>query len=382
MSLAQEYQNVRQKTTALCETLHPEDCNLQASEFVSPPKWHLAHTSWFFEEFILKKTDGYKEFHPKFGFLFNSYYNNIGERVARPNRGLITRPVLSEVLEYRNHVDRSMTDLLNGDKSQNYNKLVILGLNHEQQHQELLLTDIKYSLHFNPLFPALFKSAPENRVESQAQEWIRVPAGMHSIGSKGEGFAFDNEFGIHEVYLNDFEISDKLVTNAEFIEFIEDDGYRNFNLWLDEAWYWIQENAISNPLYWKFQNGKWQYFTLAGLQDINMDAPVSHISYYEASAFAAWKEMRLPTEFEWEAAADHLNWGLRWEWTNSAYLAYPGFSKEPGAVGEYNGKFMINQMVLRGGSVATAENHSRKSYRNFFHPASQWQFSGIRLVKN
>ncbi len=378
----ENFSRIRLRTVELCRNLHGEDTNLQAAVFVSPPKWHLAHTTWFFEQFILKQyVKTYREFDPKFGFLFNSYYNNIGERVARDSRGLITQPYFDEVLRYRAYVDQHILTLLENGSDSEITELITLGLNHEQQHQELLQTDIKYSLSFNPLLPALFDDVPEHRGEEGQQNWISVPEGIYEIGHTGEGFAFDNELGRHRVFLEAFELSPKLVTNGEFLEFIEAGGYEDFNLWLDEGWWWVQENQVQHPLYWKKTDDGWTHFTLGGPVNIDLSAPLSHVSYYEASAYAEWKGCRLPTETEWEVASPKLNYGLRWEWTNSAYLAYPGFQKAPGAVGEYNGKFMINQMVLRGSSIATPEGHSRHTYRNFFHPTGQWQFSGIRLAK-
>lgn len=275
-----------------------------------------------------------------------------------------------------------MRGFLAQDLPENVRELVILGLNHEQQHQELFLTDLKYTFSVNPLYPVYKEDYALVEIsESESDGFAEIEAGNYEIGFQGEGFCFDNELGRHKVYLDDFAISKKLVTNAEFVEFIEDKTYEDFRLWHAEGWDWVNENRINAPLYWEKRDGEWFNFTFSGLRKVKLDAPVCHVSFYEASAFAEWKKMRLPTEFEWETASDQFDWGLRWEWTNSAYLPYPNFSKAPGAVGEYNGKFMINQMVLRGASVATPAGHSRKTYRNFFQPPLRWQFTGIRLVK-
>ena len=372
---------IRKKSEDLCRPLLIEDYSLQPSEFVSPPKWHLAHTNWFWEEFILKKyLKGYTVYNPDFSYLFNSYYNTIGERVLRPDRGSMTRPSVEEVYKYRKHVNSAMGTLLSIKFDEKLLELVEIGINHEQQHQELFIYDIKYILGNQPTFPVYGNSYGfiEQNLES---EFIKIPEGIYTVGHQAEGFSFDNELGAHKVYLNDFEICNQLVTNAEFIAFIENGGYTNFNFWHDEGWHWINNNKIETPLYWHKIDGEWFKYDLDGLQKVNLSAPVNHISFYEAYAFAEYKAMRLPTEFEWEIASDHFSWGQLWEWTNSAYLPYPNFNKAPGAIGEYNGKFMINTMVLRGASVATPTNHSRKTYRNFFHPNMRWQYCGIRLVK-
>ena len=342
----------------------------------------MAHTTWFFEELILSKyLDNYPVFNKEYSFLFNSYYNNIGERVARNQRGMLTRPSVEDVYKYRAYVDEHIAILLSATSLMEVKKLIILGINHEQQHQELLLTDLKYTLSLNPIFPVY--DATTNLVSdcNETTGWLKLSEGIYSIGHNSKGFSFDNELSKHKVYLNDFDISKSLITNGEFLEFIEDGGYENFNFWLDDGWSWVLNENITKPLYWHKIDGKWFYFTLAGLQPIDANAVLSHVSYYEANAFAMWKGCRLPTEFEWEVASEKMDWGKRWEWTNSAYLPYPGFKIDKGAVGEYNGKFMINQMVLRGGSVATATGHSRNTYRNFFQAHSQWQFTGIRLIK-
>ena len=401
--LVEFYLSVRNYTESLCEPLEIEDYIPQPVVDVSPPKWNIAHTTWFFEEMILKKfASEYQVFDKQFGFLFNSYYNSIGDRTARDHRGALSRPTVKRVFEYRKYVDKAMTKLLSSfssssvvntgpttehtDKKENTEKilrdLVILGLNHEQQHQELFLTDLKYTFSLNPLFPVYREGfALVEKPDTGSREFVKIDGGNYDIGFSGEGFYFDNELARHQVHLDPFEIRNSLVTNREFIEFIDARGYRDPLIWHSEGWDWVNQNRIEAPLYWHRRDDGWYNYTLAGLRKLEPDAPVCHVSYYEASAFAEWKGMRLPTEFEWEAASDRFDWGLRWEWTNSAYLAYPGFKKPAGAVGEYNGKFMINQMVLRGASVATPPGHSRKTYRNFFHPHLRWQYNGIRLAQ-
>jgi ergothioneine biosynthesis protein EgtB len=380
--IIENYKIVRNHTTNICTPLETEDYIPQPVEFVSPPKWHLAHTTWFFEQMILKKfKSNYKEFHKDFSFLFNSYYNTVGTRTLRADRGNMTRPTVKEVFAYREYVDQAMLELLNSNSSDDLKELVILGLNHEQQHQELLITDLKYTLGHNPLFPVYDKENNFSFVRNKESGWLKVEEGVYEVGFEGEGFHFDNELGRHKTYIHEFEISKSLITNAEYIEFIEAEAYSTFSYWLDEGWHWVKNNKINSPLYWHKIDGEWWQYTLAGLQKIDPNAILAHISFYEANAFANWKGMRLPTEFEWEVVADNLDWGTRWEWTNSAYLPYPKFKTKEGAVGEYNGKFMINTMVLRGRSVATPEGHSRNTYRNFFHPNFQWQFTGIRLAK-
>lgn len=409
--LAAFYSRVRSYTEKLCEPLEIEDYIPQPVIDVSPPKWNIAHTTWFFEEMVLKQfLPGYKVFDPEFGFLFNSYYNSIGERTPRDHRSL-SRPTVKRVFEYRKYVDERMSALLAEPRASARGRdsttagvdlapgalpsvsaadsgladLVILGLNHEQQHQELFLSDLKYTLGQNPLFPAYREDYyPEEQSERSAPtdgQFAGIDEGIYEIGHAGDGFCFDNELARHKVYLTGFEISTKLVTNFEFLEFMNDHSYRDHRPWHSEGWDWVSKNAIHSPLHWHKVQGEWHQYTLGGLRKLNLDAPVCHISFYEAAAFAEWRGMRLPTEFEWEAASARFNWGQRWEWTNSAYLPYPGFTKAEGAVGEYNGKFMINQMVLRGSSIATPHGHSRPTYRNFFHPHLRWQFNGIRLAR-
>ena len=384
--LSAQYRGTRQYTESLCAPLNIEDYIPQAIDFTSPPKWHLAHTSWFFEEMILTKfVADYTVFDGHFTFLFNSYYQSVGEKAVRAQRGLITRPTVEQVYQYRHYVDEHMLRLLSSDISDDIKALVTLGINHEQQHQELLLTDLKYTLALNPIYPVYQADfdlvGKHSAVTSVDMPWLHIDEGVYEIGHQDDSFCFDNERGRHKVYLHPYEIATSLVTNGEYLEFIQSGGYSTFNYWLDDGWTWLCANQINSPLYWKQIDGQWFYYTLAGLKALDMQARVSHVSYYEANAFANWKQMRLATEFEWEVASNQFDWGLRWEWTSSAYLAYPGFNVSEGAVGEYNGKFMINQMVLRGASVATAPNHSRATYRNFFQPHFQWQYSGIRLVK-
>lgn len=384
--LLEFYGRVRAYTEKLCDPLEIEDYIPQPVVDVSPPKWNIAHTTWFFEEMILKRfVDGYREFDPQFGFLFNSYYNSVGERVARHHRSL-SRPTVKRVLEYRKHVDEAMQTFLSAtsgaDIGSDLRDLVVLGLNHEQQHQELFLTDLKFTFAQNPIHP-VYRSDhfPEELADDSPDELITMPAGLCEIGSDSDGFCFDNELSPHTVWLEEYQLSSRLVRNSEWVDFIQAGGYSDPLLWHSEGWDWVQREKVTAPLYWKISETGWRHYTLAGLRDLPLYAPVCHISWYEASAFAEWSGQRLPTEFEWEAAGSQFNWGLRWEWTGSAYLPYPGFKKPSGAVGEYNGKFMVNQMVLRGASVATPEGHSRPTYRNFFHPYLRWQFTGLRLAR-
>lgn len=380
-TLTQRYIETRQRTETLCKPLQIEDYTPQSAIFSSPPKWHLAHVTWFFEEMILKKyASDYKVFDKDYGFLFNSYYNSIGERIKRQNRGLLTRPKIETIYTFRAYVDKAMLSLLEAAPNEEITNLTILGINHEQQHQELLITDIKYTLSLNPIYPKLYDSNHVNYF-NKSEGWITIDEGIYTIGHATNEFCFDNELGVHRVFLEPFEISSGLVTYGDFMAFINDDGYKKPEYWLDEGWFWVNDNNIEHPLYWKNSKDQWHHYTLSGLEPIDKNAILTHISFYEASAYAQWKGLRLPTEFEWEVASDQLNWGTHWEWTNSAYLPYPKFKAAVGAVGEYNAKFMINQMVLRGASSATSPNHSRYTYRNFFHPQMQWQFSGIRLAK-
>lgn len=382
MTLNNQYQSIRKHTVAICQPLQTEDYVVQPVVDVSPPKWHLGHTTWFFETFILKPNlNGYNEFNPNYNYVFNSYYETVGARVIRTDRGNLSRPTVAEVYQYRAHVDQAMDNFLQEEPSLAVKEVLTLGLNHEQQHQELLWYDIKYILGHNPLFPAYAEENIEQNLHSAPQNWIKIEAGVYEIGHKGTDFCFDNELALHKVYLNEFEISSALVTNADYLEFIKENAYQEFRHWYAEAWDWVKTKDIKAPLYWYKVDGIWMRYDLSSLKPIKLNDPVSHISFYEAAAFASWKGMRLPTEFEWEIAATQFNWGQLWEWTESAYLPYPGFSKAPGAIGEYNGKFMVNQKVLKGASIATPPNHQRITYRNFFHPNLRWHYNGIRLAK-
>ena len=381
MSLIEKYQQVRKHSTDICADLETEDYVVQPVVDVSPPKWHLGHTTWFWEEFVLKPNDeNYEQFNPNYNYVFNSYYEAAGARVIRTDRGNLSRPSVSEIFKYRAHVDKAMLNFLKHNLNDVLKDLIVLGLNHEEQHQELLATDIKYILGNNPLFPALYH---EEKISSAPtkNEWIHIDSGIYEIGFEGDDFCFDNELNRHKVYLDDFSICSELVTNKEYQEFINAGGYKNFVYWHMEGWEWVKANQINSPMYWHLIDGEWMNYTLNGLLPVDGNEPVCHVSFYEAYAYASWKNLRLPTEAEWEVSATKFKWGKRWEWTESAYLPYPGFSKAPGAIGEYNGKFMVNQKVLRGASEVTPPNHSRITYRNFFHPPLRWQYTGIRLAK-
>ncbi len=382
MNWIDTYNTVRKRTEDICRPLETEDYVVQPVVDVSPPKWHIGHTTWFFETFLLKPhLPGYTEFNPDFNYVFNSYYETVGARVIRTDRGNLSRPTVKAVYSYRKYVDEAMDLLLLHNNSSQIHELVTLGLNHEEQHQELLITDIKYILGHNPLFPIYFDGEIERLPLAKPGGFIAIDAGIYNIGSTGAGFCFDNELGRHKVYLEPFKIASQPVSNGEYLEFMQAGGYKNFNLWHAEGLDWIRTHKIEAPMYWHKVKDNWLYFTMHGLQPLDLSEPLNHVSFYEAAAYAAWKEMRLPTEFEWEAASDRFSWGKRWEWTESAYLPYPGFKKAPGALGEYNGKFMVNQKVLRGASEATSPGHSRKTYRNFFHPHLRWQYTGIRLAQ-
>jgi ergothioneine biosynthesis protein EgtB len=405
-SLEYQYKQVRQVSEQICQPLAIEDYLIQSMPDVSPPKWHLAHTTWFFETFLLLPyLPGYLVFHPQFGYLFNSYYEAVGARHPRHQRGLLSRPTVAEVYDYRAHVDRAMIELLAILPEQpQLADLIRLGLHHEQQHQELLLTDIKHILALNPLHPVYRHDLqPDLEPANSKFEWLEYPGGMYSIGHAGPEFAFDNESPRHQVYLQDYKLGNRLVTNSEYLEFIQAAGYKEAKYWLAEGWATVQAQQWQAPLYWELINQKWSVMTLGGLRALDLQAPVCHVSFYEADAYATWKGQRLPTEAEWEIATvdlplignfldsnylhpipaenlHHQFFGDVWEWTQSAYLPYPGFQIAAGAIGEYNGKFMCNQMVLRGGSCVTSIDHLRSTYRNFFPPATRWQFSGIRLA--
>ncbi|MEX0997305.1 MAG: ergothioneine biosynthesis protein EgtB [Flavobacteriaceae bacterium] len=380
--LQDNFNFTRETSETICAPLEIEDYIPQPMENVSPPKWHLAHSSWFFEQFILVKYyENYPLFHTDFAFLFNSYYNHMGDRTNRADRGFMTRPTVAKVYEYRAHINKHINKLIESNPSQEILKLIEVGVHHEQQHQELLIYDIKYILGMQPTFPVYGNKylIPEN---NNTEKFIKTEKGIYTIGADGSRFSYDNEQPQHQVYLEEFEISNKLVTQGDYLEFMNAGGYENFDLWHAEAWDFINTNNIKAPLYWHKQDKTWKQYTLNGLQPVKPNLPVHHLSFYEAFAYAEWKKMRLPTEFEWEVASKHFDWGTLWEWTQSAYLPYPRFTKAKGALGEYNGKFMLNQNVLKGSSVATTKGHKRNTYRNFFHASSRWIYSGLRLVKN
>ena len=384
VSLVDQFRSVRQRSVDLCAPLEIEDYVPQSATFASPPKWHLGHTTWFFETLILKAhCPGFDIFNEQYPYAFNSYYNHLGERVDRSERGIMTRPTVKEVYEYRAYVDETMVRWLSSnDISDEVHQLVVLGLQHEQQHQELLITDLKYTFSKNPIYP-IYKEAYTicETTNPGLQRWINIPEGIYEIGHHGESFCFDNELNRHRVLQPAFALQSHLVTNGEYLEFIKDGGYDRFEYWLDEGWAWVNKHQIKAPLYWKYDGQQWFQYTLSGLRLLVADHQLCHVNFYEADAFARWKGRRLPTEFEWEIASNQIAWGNRWEWTNSAYLPYPSFTAAAGAIGEYNGKFMVNQKVLRGASTATSPNHSRNTYRNFFHPHYRWQATGIRLAQ-
>ncbi len=421
-----QFLTTRRLTERICKPLEIEDYGLQAMANTSPAKWHLAHTTWFFETFILSHfCPDYRPFHPAFEHLFNSYYNGVGRPYPREQRGLLSRPGVEEVYRYRSHVDSAIADLLAapGDREADIRQRIELGCHHEQQHQELLFTDLKYCWFQNPLYPVYTPSREDSRGGSEAMGWQPLVAGVHSIGAPADavegrnGFCFDNELPRHRQYVEASELADRLVSNAEFMAFVEDDGYRRPELWLADGWAACEarrddDAGAAAPLYWVQESGQWFEYTLHGLLPLDPHRPVCHVSAYEADAYARWAGCRLPTEFEWEVAcgwgddavakgagqflgldelhpgsattgapADRLL-GRAWQWTSSAYSPYPGFRAAAGAIGEYNGKFMANQLVLRGGSCVTSRSHYRDSYRNFFYPPDQWQFTGIRLARD
>lgn len=384
-SLLDAFRKVRRYSVQLAEGLSDADATAQSMDDASPTKWHLAHTSWFFETFLLRDhVAGYSVFNDRYAYLFNSYYEAEGARHARPERGLLTRPSLADVLAYRTHVDTAMAEAITGF-SEPLLDLVELGLHHEQQHQELLLTDILHLFSRNPLRPAYSDALPEKTPAVAPLQWIDGATGIQTIGHDGQKFAFDCEGPRHDTMLHPHALADRPVSNGEWLEFIEGGGYREPGYWLSDGWAWVQSQAITAPLYWtRSADREWMKFGLAGNHGLDLSAPVKHISLYEADAYATWAGARLPTEAEWEVAAGHglPNSGKVWEWTGSAYRPYPGFKPAAGAVGEYNGKFMSGQFVLKGGSIATSPEHMRPSYRNFFYPQQRWQFTGLRLAKD
>jgi ergothioneine biosynthesis protein EgtB len=406
------YQAIREATEKLCASLSPEDAIVQSVDYCSPAKWHLAHTSWFFETFILERQiNNYRPFNPMFRVLYNSYYKSVGEQYSRPQRGLISRPSLAEVYEYRNHVNENMVALLRQRDvpTDSVKEIFETGLHHEQQHQELILTDLKHLFSFNPLHPVYRERAATSTPEVVPLAWHTYNEGLHLIGHAGESFAFDNEEPRHRVFVEAFELASRLTTNREYLEFMKDGGYRRPEFWLSDGWDTVQKQGWQAPLYWEQRDDRWFAHTLAGFREIDLNEPVCHVSFYEADAYARWAGARLPTEFEWEIVAEPLTiagnfvenellhpapaiigshdgpaqlYGDVWEWTSSPYSPYPRFTPRRGSLGEYNGKFMCNQLVLRGGSCATPLSHIRPSYRNFFPPDARWQFSGIRLAKD
>jgi ergothioneine biosynthesis protein EgtB len=413
-ALVTRYHQVRQFTERLCQPLVTEDYVIQAMPDVSPPKWHLAHTSWFFETFVLAPASpGYRSPHASYAYLFNSYYVGAGERHCRPKRGLLSRPTVEEVYRYRAHVDQRMAAFLEGlhaEAFDTWSPIVELGLHHEQQHQELLLTDLKYNFACNPLRPAyLSADIPRPAPAVKALQWVCFPEGVYRVGHDGRGFAFDNESPRHRSFVEPFQLASRLITNGEYMAFMADDGYERPELWLSMGWDTVQREGWRAPLYWERRDDDWWVMTLTGMRPVDEAEPVCHVSYYEADAYARWAEACLPTEVEWEVAATPLPirgnfveqqtfhpvphdqadtsaplgqmFGDVWEWTQSHYSPYPGYTPAPGALGEYNGKFMANQFVLRGGSCATSVSHIRPSYRNFFPADARWQFMGIRLAR-
>jgi ergothioneine biosynthesis protein EgtB len=375
--------SIRAESERLAAPLSPEDQTVQSMPDASPTKWHLAHTTWFFETFLLRpRASGYRRFDPAYEYLFNSYYEAVGPRHPRPQRGMLTRPGVEEILAYRRHVDAAMVELIGRDDG-DWQELLELGLNHEQQHQELILMDAKHLLSLNPLKPAYVAASAPPAARETPLGWIEFEGGLVEIGHAGNGFAFDNEGPRHRVWLDPFAIAARPVTCGEYLAFIEDGGYRRPEFWLSAGWDCVNQRDWQAPLYWQRDGERWQVFTLAGLRPLQPFEPVCHVSGFEAAAYAKWAGNRLPREQEWEVAASDLSGtGEVWEWTASPYVAYPGFREPPGAIGEYNGKFMANQMVLRGGCIATPRDHMRMTYRNFFPPDARWMFGGIRLAED
>ncbi|AGA25515.1 ergothioneine biosynthesis protein EgtB [Singulisphaera acidiphila] len=412
--LATRYDEIRRRTTSLCAPLEIEDYVVQSMPDASPAKWHLAHTSWFFETFVLKAAFADEAVSKDYAYLFNSYYNAVGERTPRAERGLISRPTVAEVYRYREAVDERMRALLESAEEPLLRRLgatIELGLNHEQQHQELILTDLKFMFGRNPLRPAYREPRLSGGTEVPPVRWLRFAEGLRQVGHDGNGFAFDNELPRHSVFVQSFQLADRLVTNEEFRAFVDDGGYDKPRFWLSDGWNARNSHGWTAPLYWEQTEGRqWRIMTLAGLRDLEPNEPVCHVSYYEADAYARWADARLPSEAEWEVATEGVEvqgnfledeyfhpqplavasaegrlsqlFGDVWEWTRSPYCPYPGYRPAAGALGEYNGKFMCNQMVLRGGSCVTPRSHIRSTYRNFFPPEARWQFSGIRLAND
>jgi ergothioneine biosynthesis protein EgtB len=379
----QLFTQTRADSERICRPLQTEDYVVQPSVDVSPPKWHLGHTTWFFEEFLLDPhLPDYKRYHKNYAYVFNSYYESIGKRVVRTDRGNLSRPSVKEVFEYRAYVSFHMRQLIENHLTAALIPVLEIGINHEKQHQELLLTDIKYILGNNPLQPEYGTVTNEEIIENNPASYIEIEEGIYHIGHDKEEFCYDNEQPRHRVFLESYAVCDSLVTNGEWMEFMNDKGYSNALLWHTEGWDWVKKNSINAPMYWHYENRTWTQYLLSGSKEVDHAAAVTHISYYEAFAFAQWKGMRLPTEFEWEVAQSKFHHGNRWEWTESAYLPYPNYQKPEGALGEYNGKFMVNQKILRGSSFATAANHARPTYRNFFHAPLRWQFTSLRLAKS
>ncbi|WP_020402323.1 ergothioneine biosynthesis protein EgtB [Gracilimonas tropica] len=409
--LIDTFNRVRAFTEEITEPLEIEDYVVQVTENASPAKWHLAHTTWFFETFLLEKElKDYDPIHPQYSYLFNSYYLQTGVPHCRARRGNISRPTVKQVFEYRKSINEHVAGLIKNATDEQYKKwapIIEIGIHHEQQHQELLMTDLKYMFAQNPL-NITYKEADRPKVKSVPElSWSSFGEGVYEVGHKGDDFGYDNEFPRHKTYIHDFELANRLVTNAEFIEFIESGAYGEPKWWLDEGFSTVRDEGWNAPLYWEKRDGEWWQFTLSGMEKIDPNEPVTHVSYFEADAYALWRGYRLPTEFEWEVAAESMEvtgnfadaanlhpvalqnarsglqqmFGDVWQWTQSSYAPYPGYKPLPGALGEYNGKFMCNQYVLRGGSCATSKSHFRKTYRNFFHANERWQFTGIRLAK-
>jgi len=407
--LSSRFASIRKFTERICEGITAEDSVIQSMPDVSPTRWHLAHITWLFETFVLAREKSYRPFNQQYAYLFNSYYNTIGKQFPRTQRGLLSRPGLSEVREYRRHVDQRVSALISDHAvDDRLLSIIEVGLQHEQQHQELILTDIKHVLSVNPLFPALQSLELPRATSSATESWHAFGEGLFEFGHSGAGFAFDNELPRHRHFIHGFELRDTPVNCGEFLEFMSSGGYEKPEFWLADGWTTVCEQNWRSPLYWIKQNGEWFEFSLAGLVPLDAGRPVCHVSYFEADAFARWAGYRLPTEFEWETAAGDLPlsgsfsdrllenrlpihpqtnesqnlYGNIWQWTSSQYSAYPGYKVPGGAIGEYNGKFMCNQFVLRGGSCATSQSHIRRTYRNFFPAESRWQFSGFRLARS